>query len=68
MSKTFEYNRIKIILEKNGRSQKWLAENLSTTTVTVNHWCLNKSQPPIKKLYKIAELLNIRPSELLNED
>ena len=62
-----KYNRIKEVLRNLGKSQKWLADNLSTTTVTVNHWCLNKSQPPIKKLYKIAELLDTPASELLNK-
>ena len=62
-----KYNRIKEVLRNSGKSQKWLADNLYTTTVTVNNWCLNKSQPPIKKLYKIAELLDTPASELLNK-
>ena len=63
-----EYNRIKEKLDSTGKSQKWLSEELGTTTVTVNHWCSNRSQPPIKKLYQIAEVLEVSPFELLNDN
>ncbi len=60
-------NRIKVELERQRLSQKWLAEKLKTTTVSVNGWCQNKSQPSIEKLFKVAQVLNVKPSQLLNE-
>ena len=62
-----KYNRLKECLVKKDISQKWLSEKLSVSTVTVNMWCKNKSQPPLKKIYQIAEVLNIKPSEVINE-
>lgn len=62
-----KYNRLKECLAEKDLSQKWLSEKLEVSTVTVNMWCKNKSQPPLKKIYKISEVLNIKPSELINE-
>ena len=62
-----KYNRLKECLVEKEISQKWLSEKLSVSTVTVNMWCKNKSQPPLKKIYEISEVLNIKPSELINE-
>lgn len=61
-----DYNRIKKVLESTGKSQKWLSEELGTTTVTVNHWCNQKSQPPIKTLFEISKVLETTPDQLLN--
>ena len=58
-------NRIQEVLEESGKSQKWLAEELNTTTVTVNKWCKNKSQPPLKKFYMISTILKCSTVELI---
>jgi transcriptional regulator with XRE-family HTH domain len=60
-------NVIKEVLEKRNLSQKWLAKELGTTCVSVNNWCQNKSQPTIEKLFKIARVLDAKPSSLLND-
>jgi transcriptional regulator with XRE-family HTH domain len=62
-----KYNRLKECLVEKDISQKWLSEKLSISTVTVNMWCKNKSQPPLKKMFEISEVLNVKPSELINE-
>ena len=62
-----KYNRLKECLVEKDLSQKWLAEKLDISTVTVNMWCKNKSQPPLKKMFEISEALNVKPSELINE-
>ena len=58
-------NRIQEVLQESGKSQKWLSEELNTTTVSVNKWCKNKSQPPLKKLYLINTLLKCSTVELI---
>jgi DNA-binding transcriptional regulator YiaG len=50
-------NRIQEVLDDSGKSPKWFAEELNTTTVMVNKWCKNKSQLSLKKLYMISKLL-----------
>ncbi len=60
-----KYNRIKIVLVEKDKTNKWLAENVGKSPVTVSRWCTNESQPSIQDLYLIAELLNVDVSELL---
>lgn len=58
-------NRIKEVLVRIGMSQKELAEKLGKNEHTVSNWCINKSQPHLLELHRIAELLNIDIRELL---
>lgn len=60
-------NKIKIELKKKNLTQKWLAEKLNITSVSVNSWCQNKSQPSIEKLFKVAEILETKPSHLIKD-
>jgi len=47
-------------------NSKWLAEKLNKNVVTVSRWCTNDVQPPLKTLVKIAEVLKVDVTELLN--
>lgn len=58
-------NRLKEILVREGVSQKDLAVQLEKNEHTVSNWCINKSQPHLKELYKIAEILQVDVCELL---
>ena len=58
-------NRIKEVLVRQGVSQKDLAAQLEKNEHTVSNWCINKSQPHLKELYKIAELLKVEICDLL---
>lgn len=58
-------NRIKEILERKGVSQTDLAHRLGKTFNMVNLYAINKVQPPIPILYKIAEILDVDIRELL---
>lgn len=58
-------NRLKEVLVKEEVSQKYLAAKLEKNVHTVSNWCINKSQPHLKDLYRIAELLNVDVCELL---
>ncbi|AXP82539.1 helix-turn-helix protein [Mariniflexile rhizosphaerae] len=52
-------NRIKEVLVIQGKSQVWLAEALGKSTTSVTAFCNNKSQPHLKDLKKIAEILDV---------
>lgn len=41
------YNRIKVVLAEQMRTNKWLAEQLGKDPATVSKWCTNSSQPGI---------------------
>lgn len=58
-------NNIKIVLEQQGRSQVWLAKAIDKSANTVNAYVQNRTQPSLDILYKIADLLNVNPKDLL---
>ena len=60
-------NRIKEVLKEKGIKQVWLAEQLGKSFNTVNGYVQNRKQPSLEVLYQIAEILNIKVSDLLIE-
>ena len=63
MAKTF--NRLKVVLAEQRRTNKWLAEELGKDVTTVSKWCTNKSQPGLETLYEIAKCLSVDVKDLL---
>ncbi|WP_312364266.1 helix-turn-helix transcriptional regulator [Sphingobacterium sp.] len=59
-------NRLKIVLAENDKTNKWLAEQLGKSEVTVSRWVTNEVQPSVDTMAQIAQLLNIDIKELLN--
>lgn len=60
-------NRLKVVLVENQKSNKWLAEQLGVSAVTVSKWCSNIHQPDLQTLAKIAELVGCEKRELITE-
>lgn len=60
-------NRLKVVLVEKNLSSKWLAEKLDVNEATVSRWCTNDVQPKLKTLVKIAEVMKVKVSDLLNE-
>ena len=58
-------NRIKEVLVIKGISQKDLAERMGKNPNTITSICNNKSQPHLKDLKKMAEILEVDIRELL---
>jgi transcriptional regulator with XRE-family HTH domain len=58
-------NRIKEVQVINGISQKELAEKLGKNPNTIASICNNKTQPHLKDLKTIAEILKVDIRELL---
>lgn len=59
-------NRLKIILAEKSKTNKWLAEKLSKTEVTVSRWVTNEVQPSMETLLEIANVLDVDIKDLLN--
>lgn len=59
-------NLIKAVLEKQERTQTWLAEKLDKDFVTVTRYVNNKRQPTLETLFEIAQILKVSPRELIN--
>lgn len=62
-----DLNRIKLVLVEKKRTNKWLEEQLGKDPATVSKWCTNSAQPGLETLFAIAEQLNVRVRDLLNE-
>nr|WP_189631438.1 helix-turn-helix transcriptional regulator [Roseivirga thermotolerans] len=60
-------NRIKVVLEEKGIKQTWLAEKLGKSYNMTNSYVQNRSQPSIELLFRIAEILDVNPKDLLAE-
>ena len=60
-----QLNRIKEVLEEKNLTQKWLSDQMGVSVVTANAWCSNKSQPSLKRIFEISNLVNVPPSKLL---
>ena len=52
-------NRLKVVLVEQGKTGKWLAEQLGKSNWTVSKWCSNIIQPDLQTIDKIATILNI---------
>jgi transcriptional regulator with XRE-family HTH domain len=59
-------NRIKEVLEQKGIKQIWLSEQLGKSYNMVNSYVQNRRQPSIADLFKIAKILGVEASELIN--
>lgn len=58
-------NRVKEVLVIQGKSQKWLAEQMGISTTAMTAICTNKSQPHLKDLRRMAAILEVDIRELL---
>ena len=59
-------NRLKVVLVEQGKTGKWLAEQLGKSNCTVSKWCSHSIQPDLQTLDKIAKLLNIDSRDLIS--
>jgi len=57
---------LKKLIQSKGVKQKWLAEQIGVSEVTMSNWMKGKFKPTEENLRKIGEVLNIE-YELLND-
>ena len=61
-----KYNRIKVALAERDHTNKWLAQKLGRTEMTISRWASNKSQPSIEQLFEIAKGLDMDARNLIH--
>lgn len=59
------FNRLKVVLVEEGKTGKWLADQLGKSTCTISKWCKNTIQPDLRTLNDIANLLDVDVKDLL---
>lgn len=62
---TTDLNKLKVVLAKQYKTSKWLAEQFGIFTYSVSKWCRNTVQPDLQTLDKISRLLEVDIRELL---
>ena len=58
-------NRLKATLAEQGKTNRWLSEQLGKSENTISRWCANKVQPSITQLNEIASVLDVDVKDLL---
>ena len=58
-------NRLKVVLAEQGKTNKWLAQELSKNETTISRWCTNEVQPSLETLVDISSLLKIDVRQLI---
>lgn len=57
---------LKELFKSKGIKQKWLAEKLGVSEVTVSNWVKEKSYPSEKNLAKLCDILNVPLNQVIN--
>lgn len=65
MAKKDYHNRIRVVLADKQITNRWLAEQLGVTDMTVSRWTTNKIQPSMAQFVDIAQLLQVDIKDLL---
>jgi DNA-binding Xre family transcriptional regulator len=66
MAANKDLNRLKVVLVEKKKSSLWLSRQLGCAPTTVSKWCTNACQPPMETYLRIAKLLEVELSELVN--
>lgn len=61
-------NKIKEVIGSKGIKQTWLANQLGKSYNMVNSYVQNRRQPSLEDLYKIADILDVDISDLLESN
>tara|TARA_B110000908_G_C10140755_1_gene396674 strand:- start:175 stop:348 length:174 start_codon:yes stop_codon:yes gene_type:complete len=56
---------LKEVFKSKGIKQKWLAEKMGVSEVTISNWVTEKSSPSKKNLEKLSILLGVSINELI---
>jgi len=68
MTKKDCQNRIRVVLADKQITNRWLAEQMEVTDMTVSRWKTNKIQPSMAQFVEIARLLQVDIKDLLEVD
>ena len=55
---------LKEVFKSKGIKQKWLAEKMGVSEVTISNWVTEKSSPSKKNIEKLGDFLGVSINEL----
>ena len=65
MTKKNCQNRIRVVLADKQITNRWLADQMGVTDMTVSRWKTNKIQPSMAQFVEIARLIQVDIKDLL---
>ncbi len=68
MAKNGCSNLLRVVLAEKGITNRWLAEQMGVTDMTVSRWKTNKIQPSMAQFVEIAQLLKVDIKDLIEAD
>ena len=63
----YSINRIRVVLAEQNKTNRWLAEQMGKSEITISRRVQNKIQPSLEQLLQVAKLLSISPKDLIND-
>lgn len=60
-------NRIRVALAERNKTNRWLAEQMGKSEITISRWVQNKAQPSLEQLLQVAQILSVSPKDLIND-
>lgn len=60
-------NRIRVVLAEKQLTNRWLANKLGVTEITISRWVTNKVQPSMAQFIKNQKLLQVELTSLLEK-
>lgn len=60
-------NRIRVVLAEQRLTNRWLADKLGVTEITISRWVTNKIQPSMAQFIVISKLLKVDLKELIEK-
>lgn len=61
-------NNLRDILEAKGLTNKWIANEMGVSEMTVSRWSTNKVQPPMAQFLRLSILLDVELKDLVKAD
>ena len=63
-----DLNRIRVVLVKQKRTSRWIANEFGKDERTVSKWCTNRVQSALETMFAIAKVLNVPVQDLLTNE
>lgn len=68
MKRSIYPNRIRVILAERSLTNRWLAEQMDVSEITVSRWTTNKIQPSMTQFVIMSKLLSVELKDLIEDE
>ncbi len=65
MAKTECLNRLRVVMADKMLTNKWLADQMGMSEITVSRWRSNKLQPSLAQLAEMSRILKVEIQDLV---